>query len=489
MLKYTGHPLVDVGIATITAFSGKDDPTELVEEDLDKISDYLIHEYTRQPLKSFATVPFAGGAYFTQPAYKGKPVEKQGTAKILKAYKSDVPKSSERCIFTGEPAIAITLDEKGTLRPGRAARSNIPLITGATVINFHPYGDVGIPVSGEALLAIHAMPLGSAKSAGRLLMVHSDNPELMLHFAREFLKENRQAIQLAQAAGSSKLKESDYSYRTLLIHTLLPAEIMQREAKEDERPFSITAYRLSNSGQDPSLEIYHLPMEILGFLRLMERADFRSQWHAIINRAWEVEPKKKKRKKDTKPFKPRINWLYEDLFDLPNNAAQFIRTYFLRVALRYAKSKDTDPRVTYSTQKEAELVSWEITSRFLRRILHMDSERIEQIRQMGDTLAEYVNGQNDRRFFRDFFTVQRYDYFRDILMKANMAHTKRGNPPLIRFEPYIAVFEDGENLARSDWKLARDLVLIRMVERLYELGWLGRHTDAIPEPNDESEDE
>jgi CRISPR-associated protein Cst1 len=57
MLNYTGHPLVDVGIATITAFAEKDDPTELTEADLDKVAEYLIYQYTHQPLKSFATVP------------------------------------------------------------------------------------------------------------------------------------------------------------------------------------------------------------------------------------------------------------------------------------------------------------------------------------------------------------------------------------------------------------------------------------------------
>ena len=38
-----------------------------------------------------------------------------------------------------------------------------------------------------------------------------------------------------------------------------------------------------------------------------------------------------------------------------------------------------------------------------------------------------------------------------------------------------------------DWRLARDLVLIRMVERLYLQGWLGRNMDVIPEePSEES---
>jgi CRISPR-associated protein Cst1 len=173
--------------------------------------------------------------------------------------------------------------------------------------------------------------------------------------------------------------------------------------------------------------------------------------------------------------------------NIAGSAARFIRTYFLRLALRYAKNIDTDPRDSYSTKTEAKLVSWKITARFLWRILHMNKERIEQIRTLGDTLAEYVNSQNDRRFFREFFTLQRYDYFRNTLLKANLAHARQGHSPIIIFDSYISVFEEGEDLARLDWRLARDLVLIRMVERLYELGWLDKNPDAISEDQEANE--
>ena len=117
----------------------------------------------------------------------------------------------------------------------------------------------------------------------------------------------------------------------------------------------------------------------------------------------------------------------------------------------------------------------------------MDKERTEQMKKLGDTLADYVKAQNDRRFFREFFTVKRYDSLRTILIKADLAQAKNGQAPLIAFDTYISVFEDGEDLARTDWRLARDLVLIRMVERLYELKWLGENTDIIPDKDEEPE--
>lgn len=485
MLKYTGHPFVDVGIATITAFADKRDPSQLTDTDLEKVVDFITREYVRQPLKSFLTVAFPNSG-FTQPAYEKYPDRRlEYASSVLRSYDTDTPVLDERCVFTGEPAAAVAFDVKGELPLGRTFRQHIPLLTGEDVINFHPYGDAGLPVSGKAMLAIQAFPLGCAKCAGRLLAVHSDNRQLILHFANRFLTENRKAIQLAQMEGSKKMPEPQYHYRTLLIDTLLQADFMQREAQEDDEPFSLTAYHLSNSGQGVALDIYHLPLQMIAFLRDMQAANYRNQWYAIVRRAWEVEPQGGRKKKQAEIFRPRRNWLYEDLLRLPDNARAFIRTYFLRQALRYARADRGDPRGDYSVKDEVDLVSWDVTARFLWRILNMDKERVEEIRKMGDQLADYVSGQNDRRFFREFFTEQRYEYFRTSLIKANLAHVKRGNPPFLTLDPYIEVFEEGNELARPDWRLARDLVLIRMVEGLYKQGWLGSNPDVIPESTEE----
>ena len=212
----------------------------------------------------------------------------------------------------------------------------------------------------------------------------------------------------------------------------------------------------------------------------MKSAEFSRQWNIIVRHAWEIPSEgKRKKSKDSTNFVPRKNYLYEDLFRLPENANRFLRTYFLRVALKLAKKDENDPRQEYSTKSEIDMVSWTITQEFLRRIMHMEKDRIKQIDDMGKRLAEYVSNQNDKRFFQEFFTQNRYDYFRGRLLKTNLAQVKHGNPPIIEFEPYIQVFEEENELAYSDWRLARDLVLIRMVEELYTLGWFGNNPDAL----------
>lgn len=74
MLKYMGHPLIDIGAATILAFC--DTPSnrmrkisDLNDADLDKMADFISREYVVDPLKSFLTVAFPNSGY-TQPAFK-----------------------------------------------------------------------------------------------------------------------------------------------------------------------------------------------------------------------------------------------------------------------------------------------------------------------------------------------------------------------------------------------------------------------------------
>ncbi len=506
MLRYTGHPLVDVGMATILAFSRKRSLSAVTEKDLDKVADFIAEYYVINPLKSFLNVAFPNSG-FTQPAFDKEPKRRQEYARrVARSYRTDTPILEERCVFTGEPAVGIALSDKGDFPAGRAFRQHVPMLTGEDVINFHPGGDAGLPISGKALLCIQAFPLGCAKCGGRLLAVHSDNPELMYQFAGKFLSVNRNQIDLAREAGSSKLPEAGSTARTMLIETLIEIEQARRDEQADQRPYSVTAYHLTNSGQsnpldarNPPLEIYHLPLELTGFLAAITHVEYKSDWQAIERRAWQMthskktnaekegKSKKGRAKKRTtvkEGTRPRRNYLYEDLFRLPRNVPQFIRRYFLRIPIR--NTYEDDPRRGYSLKGEANLVSWKLTELFLGKVMTMDRDRIQQIRELGDSLAVYVTAQNDKGFFSAFFQ-HRYDYFRAALIKANLAHVKRGNPPLITLDPYIEVFEEGDDVARPDWRLARDLVMIRIVEQLYRQGWLGNNPDAIPEVPEEPE--
>ena len=111
----------------------------------------------------------------------------------------------------------------------------------------------------------------------------------------------------------------------------------------------------------------------------------------------------------------------------------------------------------------------------------MDAQRIDCIRTLGERLAEYVASENDRGFFRTILMATRYDQLRSALIRAGLNLVKRGNPPLVDFDSFVRIFEEGPELPHSDWRLARDLVLIRMLECLYQQQWLQAHVDDLPE--------
>lgn len=496
MLRYTGHPFYDVGVATVTAFSRKRDPSQVTVEDLQGIVEYMKHEYPRNPLRSFLGVAFTNNAWFNQSAFDTQPKKRADYAsRLLDHHMSESEEGSgETCVFTGEPAMSVRFSDD--LPAGRAFRQHIPLTTGERLINFHPEGSMGLPISGKASVCMHAFPLGCGKCGGRLLAVHSDNSDLILEFAQRFLNDNRTNVLLAQEAGSKKLAEAPMPARTLLLHTLAEAYERQQDERSANMSSSVTAYHFSNSGQSnpldrrsPPLEIYHLPLEILGFFRAVLSSSYRNQWAVITQRAWQLDKASGTRKKSTQEKgdgqgkRPRRNYLYEDLFRLPENASVFVRRYFLRIPERRAASDD--PRRSYSLRDETDLVSWGITDLFLTEVMGMDKERVAQIKDLGSRLAQYVSSENDRRFFTAFYSASNYSVFRNALIRANMSQVRNGGEPLINLDSYIEVFEEGDEVVRTDWRLARDLVLIRMIEELHRLGWLGKNTDTLPAKKEE----
>jgi CRISPR-associated protein Cst1 len=339
------------------------------------------------------------------------------------------------------------------------------------------------------------MPLGCAKCGGKLLAVHSDNPELIELFAENFLKNNRKMLTIAHEQNESKLPETGPA-KTVLIETLLLADTERYNAEKEHNPASLTAYHFSNSGQsnaldarNPPLEIYHLPMEILDFLWSIKNPEYKIEWNALVQRAWQLAPTKKGKKEKTGLLEentrhPR-NYIYEDLFRLPQGAPRFVRSYFLRIPSRNVSSDD--PRRAYSLKDDASLVSWKITELFLKKVMHLKESRINRIREIGDQLADYVNEENDKKFFSTFYGEQsRYGIVRNALIRVNRSRLKQGKPPILKFDPFVEVFEEQDENGRTDWRLARDLVLIRMIERLYDLKWIEKHVEEIP---DENEDE
>lgn len=485
MLELTGFVLPDVGILTITAFAGKTDPAEVTRDDLDEIADYLEKFYSQGIGKSLAAgivFPNSGfvqsefdkpqfqhkrkaWANFVLRGHQGLDLEPILQALEKKEYRAMVLRDDPhalRCAFTDKPAYL------------RISRDMLPMINGRGVMNFSPMGNAGLPVSDVILLAIHAMPLGCVITQGALLAAESDDRDLMFAFVRENFENNQRFISLSRQNNYEKYPNIS-SYKTRLIDVLVKAFGEQEMRYEIFRAPSLNAYHFSNNGTSARVSIYALPSSTVQFVWEANKDEHKAVWQQIVNNARFVEKSEEEELQQKAPKLTQRNLIYEDLFELPDNAHQFLRTYFLRHPLKRFKR---DPRGEQNPFSEPNLISWKLTALFLKRMMNMQQERIEQIRKLGDRLAAHIQAADDRKLLRAIYFERHYWRFRAALLRAMYGYT--GDEPLISFDGYVQIFapfEEGQGAERPDWNLARDLLLIRIFEQLH----LNNYWSAVTE--------
>jgi CRISPR-associated protein Cst1 len=490
----TGFVQIDAGIHVITAFAGKENPADITPNDLDNVADYLERIYSDGVGQSLAAgIAFTNSGFaqaswndsrfrYKRKAYANlvlrghqhhdlgpilQDLEKEEYRAMVLREKPHTP----RCAFTGQPAYL------------RISRDMLPMLNGRGVMNFSSLGIAGLPVSDVALLAIHAMPLGCVISQGRLLAIESDDVELAFEFVKLNLENNRRNLSAAQGAGWKKLPNQS-AFKTTLIEGLMRISRLSRgRARFKDRFPSLTAYHFSNSGTDPKIDIYALPSSVVDFVITVSEGQHQAAWEKIVAMAWQEEKSEEKEKEDAEPKLTRRNHLYEDLFGLPDNARRFIRMYILRQPLGKIKK---DIRSTYDWRREADLISWDLTDLFLRRMMNVEQAKINNIRLLGDRLAEFVM-HNDRRLISDLYNARKYHEFRSALLRAFKKYRGDADKPLIEFDGFVSIFEEGEDFARLDWRLSCDLLLIRLFEQLHRAGMLNQIADEIAEPQQDNE--
>jgi len=449
LLEWTGYPLVDVGAAGVAAFVDKRRISDVSVEDGGRVADWIGSNYPHEPFKSFLTSVFPNSGYVNPTMAQTK--RDAFVQTYLRAFERPELEGARPCAFCGRPSAT------------QAFRQHIPLTMGEDLVNFVPNGVSGLPVCGACLLCIQAVPLAAVRCAGRLLIVHSSDPSLTLQFARAFLDENRRQLALVSQLPEAERKIAGRKHaKTLLLTELGTLEQGRRDAAEDNAaPASLTVYHLTNYGANADIAIYHLPAELMDFLRTVWSASYAQAWGRLVNAEWD----------DRTEGADRRNRLMEAIFDLPGEGSRFLRRFLLRRGgLANAQGE---------AGSSIDLISWPITELFLRKVVDMDQERIRAIERLGDRIAQYIEAENDRRLFQGLLGTHGYRYLRLRLIKASLDSVKTKGEPLITLDEFITVFERGEEFPRVDWSLARDLVLIRTIEGLK--GWLRKESQVLEE--------
>lgn len=446
-LRWTGYPLVDVGATAVAAFVGKQDIAAVSPADAQEIARYITRHYPQEPLKSFLASVFPNSGYVNPTM--GQEKREAFLRTYLWAFERPAPEGTRPCAFCGRPSAVM------------AFRQHVPLTMGEDLINFVPNGVSGLPACGACLLCIQAVPLGAVRCAGRLLIVHSTDRRLVAGFARAFLAANRTQVELTLQLPEGERKVAGRKHpRTLLLTELGKLEQQRRDtAEESGAPVSLTAYHLSNYGAGAEIAVLHLPTELMDFLRAVWSAKYARDWDRLVAAEWVEGAEGAERR----------NRLLDAIFDLPPAAPWFLRRFLLRRSSIAAAGGGGEDKLN--------LIFWPITELFLRKVVAMDRERIRAIETLGDRVARYIERENDRRLFQGLLGTHGYRYLRLRLIKASLDSVNRSGEPLITLEEFITIFEHGEEDARTDWSLARDLVLIRAIEGLK--GWLRKEPELL----------
>lgn len=497
LLDWTGHPLVDVGIATLCAMRGKEDPRELTLEDLDQAADLMADYYFSGLMTSYLTCVFMNSAY-VQPNMSNEK-RKEYENRVLRAHRffssgSDVTK----CPFSSkEPSASIH-------------RGQLPLLTGEDVLNFYPAGRGFLPIYGPYLVALQALPLGGRRTEGRLLVAHADETALTLEFARKYLADNQRLLGLVKsgglpkksgptlelerehAAGESKNRPKypdAKASRSLIAYDLMEIYRTRTDIAFANRwDISLTAYWLSNSGQGASLDIFHIPSEVVRFLRKADSAEYGRQWRKLVNGTWRV-PSGQGKKGPTIAGGPGRsgNHVLSDLFAIYENGfldfpacRRFLQRYLLRINRQWGGGEDADI---------PEMTDLSLTELFLKEVMGLDQKRVESIKAFADRLAAHIRASNDRGLFRNLVFAKRPWEMRNALTKAQRNQAKDRGELLFGLDEYMEIFEADDAVGNFDWGLTRDLVSIRLVENLHREGFFAKGNEELlsePEPTEQA---
>lgn len=490
LLHWTGHPLVDVGIATLCAMTRKSNPENLALEDLDTASLEMAGRYFCGTMGAYLTCVFPNAGYVNATMSSESRTEYE--KRVLFAHRAarEPATIGGICAFSGEPATHL-ID-----------RAQLPLSTGAGILNFYPAGNGGCLIAGPYLTALQALPLGGRRADGRLLIAHADDPGLTLALARRYLEDNRRYLSLhAPNKGDSLPRSKPWAEkypdasapRSLLLSDLTDILRERRYATG-----SVAGYWLTNSGQGPALDIFSIPSAFVGFLESIGAANLSADWNRIISRGWRgqdsaraltAERKRPHKNKNSGKGSARAgpgqsrNSVLEDLlaifrdgFIYPDAAQRFVRTHLLGVV--------------HNTERIRAPKTWKLTELFLTEVVGMDRTRLEKVRIFADRIAVYIADQNDRKLFNALlFKARKLGELRGALVRAQRVEAKARNRLLFGLDDYYGVFEAEDAVGITRWDLVRDLIAIRVVEKLHELKWSSFKDLIEQEPEEEDQDE
>jgi len=455
-LHYTGHPLIDIGIAAASAYAKRRTPQEVTADDLSALAGDLTRWYTEfSGVQRFLSVIFMNATFVQNSTLEKKQEYAQS---VLHAFHQDrlAEEGEVRCTFFPERAALMT-----------ATRKHIPLLNGESTGNFSANGQPGLPMSGLAMLAIHTMPLGCLKT-GHLLGFHQlpapGQPDLNVILAKSAVDLNLASISLMTSEEGDMQSYGSYQ-RTRYIEKLLATRrdlVRKKEVRSDQQILkNVTGFYFTNYGPSPKIEILKLLNSVGAFI---ERADIDhpDSWNRLIAANWQPVKGEEEVPSANVEHRGRRNFVFEQLFDTA--------TQPMRLGQRLITHGD-----------------WALVHLFLEEIINMQQKEIDNLYAVGTKLAHYMdlNDVSSKGLSWGFYhqlKIAKPGKLRALIRSANESLSRKNRAEFMVTVPELLLaFYRAEGY--GDFYLARDIVAMVVFDTLHTLGHvMGK---AVPEEDDD----
>ncbi len=480
-LRWTKHPLVDMGLAAIILEADCNRPEEITQEHWRVVMQRLKKYYANRSFDKPSGILFTLNAPFTNPAYSKKPEER--TAAVDAAFAIALGKTKpqpEPCTFFSDRRACV-----------RAARDQVPMLMGRDQMNFYAMGASELPLSDLAYGCLLALPLATPVISGKMAIVAADDPYLLLTIADGWRRELRAEYAMQELSERKGI-------RTRVAETLNDVFIRGADATKETRLTQaaskrgdglggfyggLSLYHLSNSGNGPGIAVHHYRPFTLRFLRRANSGLYHPMWTAFVAAYWlSASGRTGGDPPLTEERAIRKNAVLDRMTNRPEEAHTIIR-FFVRFAEnRVGRRGDL---------KSADVDLWTLVELFLEEILTMRRERIERTKALADALADEIDTNRDKRLLGNLLGItpgrQTYLGFRAILMRAVRERLKRQGDLLLTTDDYLTIFESVEELPDPGWTLARDLLRLRCLEELHRRKYFEKEPDALATVVDEDE--
>lgn len=425
-LHITGNPFIDSGIYALnTLVSNKSNIDNLtfnhLERGIKQISElYVTPAWNKNMFSIFPN------SILTNNAYKDKKEE---------LYPKELSELFNSINDVTEYGTCIGCGTRDSIK--EHVKRDIPLTGSVSFKNFFSYAKEGADYCPLCVLLIQFMPLLLYRSGGKFILFHSDSEEVMEYWSDAAIGNYHKQVTTGDYIGC--FNEEFKNPVNGIFHIIEKMITIYDRSQWQEINPSLNFYFFTNFNQGADLDLYAFPNDVFRFLTYIPSIELKN-WKEIIKRQY-VNIKKDE---EEEKYKNKKNRIYENLLNG-------------RTILHYL----------YDYKEKKTYCSWILLKYYLKEVEKMSEERIEAIRNLADSLTEYVKKYDEKGILSDIEQVNTYSNFTNILRKIMKRKVEKNDKELLcTFDDFVYHICPDYKL----WKETRDLILFRLYENLSE--WL-----------------